>query len=344
MHKKILLIILFFNNLLFSQKEVVEILRANELKPGQTEDHQKLVGNVALKYIDATLFCDEAEVNSKSNDFKAWGNIFINQTNQIKAWGDSLIYEGKSGIGMLYGNVKMKNENSLLKTSLLYFDKNKELVYYLNGGNTSQDSSKIYSRKGFYNTSNKYLMLKDSVQIINPEYTINADTLEYSTSSKTSYFLGPTFIELENENIYCESGFYNRTLEVGQFEENAVLTQNHQSLLADSIYFEKRTNFSEAFENVVLIDAKENLKIKGEYGHFDKKKNVSFITENVLFAQGSDEDDTLYLVCDTLLLKEENDSNKSFYAFWNVKLFQAEMQGKCDSLAYNMKDLSLIHI
>ena len=343
MHKKILLITLFAGNLLFSQKEVVQILSANELKPGETDYHQKLIGNVALKYTDATLFCDIAEVNSKTNDFKAWGKVYINQVGQLKAWGDSLIYDGVAGVGKLYGDVKMKSENSLLKTSLLYFDKNRELVYYLNGANTIQEDSKIYSKKGFYNTSSKYLNLKDSVKVENSEYNIKSDTLEYSTTSRTSYFLGPTFIELAKEKIYCESGFYNRTLEVGQFEKNAVLKQNEQSLMADSIYFEKRTNFSKAYRKVVLIDEKENLKVKGEYGYFDRNNNVSYITQDVLFSQGSEDDDTLYLVCDTLLLKEENDSNKSFYAYWNVKLFQAEMQGKCDSLAYNMKD-SLIKL
>ena len=55
MRKNILLIVLFVNNLLFSQKEVVQIISANELKPGQTEDHQKLIGDVALKYSDAML-------------------------------------------------------------------------------------------------------------------------------------------------------------------------------------------------------------------------------------------------------------------------------------------------
>tara|TARA_Y100000766_G_scaffold77583_1_gene65813 strand:- start:188 stop:1693 length:1506 start_codon:yes stop_codon:yes gene_type:complete len=345
MHKNRLffIITIFLNNLLLSQKEVVEILSANELKPGKTENHQKLIGNVSLKYGDAKLYCNSAEVNGQTNDFKAWGDVYINKPNELKAWGDSLTYDGKSGLGILYGDVKMKSENSLIKTNLLYFDKNKKLVYYLNGANTTQEDSKIYSKKGFYNTSNKYLKLKDSVKIENPEYTIESDTLEYSTNSKTSYFLGPTYITLEKEEIYCESGFYNRTLEIGQFETNAVLKQNDQSLLADSIYFEKRINFSKAYRDVVLIDKKENLKIKGEYGYFNRNSNFSYVTENVIFAQGSEEEDSLYLVCDTLVLQEENDTNKNFYAYWNVKLFQAEMQGKCDSLAYNMKD-SLIKL
>ena len=225
MLKNILLITLFTNNLLFAQKEVVQILSANELKPGATENHQKLVGNVALQYSDAKLFCNIAEVNSITNDFKAWGKVFINQKGEVKAWGDSLIYDGTSGLGKLYGDVKMKSENSLLKTSLLFFDTKRNLVYYLSGGHTNQDESKIFSKKGFYNTTTKYLKLKDSVQIINPEYSIKADTLEYSTNSKTSYFLGPTYIELTEEKIYCESGFYNRTLELGQFEKNAILSK-----------------------------------------------------------------------------------------------------------------------
>lgn len=343
MRKTIFLITLFISNLLLAQKEVVEILSANELKPGRTEDYQKLIGNVALKYDDATLMCDSAEVNGKTHDFNAWGKVYINQKNEIKAWGNSLEYIGATKLGKLVGDVKMKSENTLLKTSVLYFDKTNKLVYYLSGAETKQDEAMIYSKKGFYNTSNKYLKLKDSVVVNHPEYKIFSDTLEYSTESKTSYFLGPTNIQLEKEKIYCESGYYNRTLEIGQFEKNAVLKQDEQALMADSIYFDKRTSLSQAYRDVVLIDDKEHLKVQGEHGYFNRKENYSFITENVLFAQGSEEDDTLYLVCDTLLLKEENDSSKSFYAYWNVKLFQAEMQGKCDSLAYNMQD-SLIKL
>ena len=344
MRNHVLLITLFISNLLFAQKEVVEILNSNELKAGQTPDHQKLIGNVALKYDDAIMYCDSAELNGKTHDFQAWGKVFVKQEQgNIKAWGDYLNYFGATKLGKLTGDVKMKSETTLLKTETLFFDKTNRLVYYLNGGNTIQDDSKIYSKKGFYDTSNKYLKLKDSVEVKNPEYNIKSDTLEYSTNSKTSYFLGPTNIELEKEKIYCESGFYNRTLEIGQFEKNAVLKQDQQSLAADSIYFDKRTSLSEAFRNVVLIDNKEHLKVEGEYGFFNRNKNFSYITNNVLFSQGAENSDTLYLVCDTLLLQEENDSNKSFFAYRNVKLFQAEMAGKCDSLAYNMKD-SLIKL
>ncbi len=343
MCKTIFLLTFFISNLLLSQKEVVKILRSDELKAGKTKDHSKLVGDVALKYDNATLFCDSAEVNSITHDFQAWGNVFINQNNKLKAWGDSLNYEGKTKLGKLIGNVKMKSENSLIKTSLLYFDKTNQVVYYLNGANTLQDNSRIYSKKGFYYTNTKYLRLKDSVSVNHPEYKITSDTLEYDTESKTSIFLGPTNINLENEEIYCEAGYYNSSLEIGQFEKEAVLTQKNQSIKADSIYFEKITNFSEAFFNVVLIDTKENLKVEGQHGYFDRENNISYITKDVLFSQGSEEDDTLYLVCDTLVLREENDSNKSFLAYRNVKLFQAEMQGKCDSLAYNIKD-SLIKL
>ena len=188
MRNKLLLFLILLNNLLLAQKEVVEILRANELRPGRTNDHQKLVGNVILKFDDTKLFCDSAEVNGKTHDFNAWGQVFINQNNTTKAWGDSLIYDGLKKIGKLIGDVKMKSEKSLLKTNTLFFDKENNIVYYINGANTKQDESQIFSKKGFYNTKTKYLKLSDSVRVKNPEYTIKSDTLEYSTNSKTSYF------------------------------------------------------------------------------------------------------------------------------------------------------------
>lgn len=335
--------LLLISNLLLAQKEVVEILSADELKPGKTDDNQRLVGKVVLKYDDAKLYCDSAEINGKTNDFNAWGKVFINQANQMKAWGDSLIYLGAERKARLMGNVKMKSENSLLKTNILYFDRTNSIVYYLNGAHTTQDDSKIYSKKGFYNTQTKYLKLKDSVSVINPDYQIKSDTLEYNTTSKTSYFLGPTHITLTNEQIYCERGFYNKTLEIGQFEQNATIKQEQQALLADSIYFDKNLSISEAFRNVELIDDKEGIHVKGQYGFFNQADNYSFVTDDVLFAQGSSTDDSLYLVCDTLLLKQQNDSSKNFFAYPNVKLFQAEMQAKCDSLAYNNSD-SLIKL
>jgi lipopolysaccharide export system protein LptA len=115
MRNKLLFIIILLNNLLLAQKEVVEILSANELKPGRTDDHQKLVGNVILKFDDTKLFCDSAEVNGKTHDFNAWGEVYINQNNTTKAWGDSLIYDGSRKVGKLSGDVKMKSEKLLIE-------------------------------------------------------------------------------------------------------------------------------------------------------------------------------------------------------------------------------------
>ena len=255
MHSNYLLIILLLiNNLLLSQKKVVEILSTNELKAGKTENHQKLIGNVILKYDDTKLFCDSAEVNSLSNDFVAWGKVYVNKPNKIKAWGERLIYDGAQQIGMLVNDVKMKSDGSILTTELLYFDEKNALVYYLDGANTITDDANIFSKKGFYDTNSKYLKLKDSVRVKNPNYHIKCDTLEYSTVSKTSYFFGPTIIELEKENIYCEAGFYNQSLDIAQFEDNAIFKNEDQILEADSIYFDKTTGITKAYYDVLMQD------------------------------------------------------------------------------------------
>ena len=341
-NNSILIILLLISNLLLSQKKVVEILNATELKAGKTSNHQKLVGKVILQFDNTKLFCDSAEVNSITNDFIAEGKVYINKTNQVKAWGQKLDYDGLNQIGKLIGDVKMKSDASLLTTELLYFDEKRALVYYLNGADILTDDATIYSKKGFYDTKSKYLKLKDSVRVKNPDYYIKSDTLEYSTVSKTSYFLGPTIIELEKEKIYCEAGFYNQSLDIAQFEKNAIFKNEGQVLEADSIYFDKTTGIANAYYDVKMQDTADNIMVTGEEGYFDQKKNYSFVTKNVLFMQGSD-NDTLYLTSDTLIATEDTAGNKSFYAFNNVQLFQNEMQGICDSLAYNFKD-SLIRL
>ncbi len=342
MHNKILFILLFISNLLLSQKKVVEILSANELKAGKTMNHQKLVGKVILKFDDTKLFCDSAEIISTTNDFVAWGKVFINKKNKVKAWGNELEYDGIKKLGKLIGSVKMKSDGSLLETDLLYFDENNALIYYLNGAETTTEDAKIYSKKGFYYSKSKYLKLKDSVRVKNPDYYIQSDTLEYSTISKTSYFLGPTIIKLEQEQIYCEDGFYNQSLDIAQFEENAVFKNGSQILEADSIYFDKASGIAQAYFNVSMQDTSDNIKVNGEEGYFDQKRNYSYITKKVLFTQGSGSD-TLFLTSDTLVATEDTAGNKSFYAYNNVQLFQNEMQGICDSLVYNFKD-SLIRL
>ena len=338
----IFILALLISNLLLSQKKVVEILSTNELKAGKTDNHQKLVGKVILRFDDTKLFCDSAEVNSLTNDFVAWGKVYINKPNQVKAWGEKLVYNGTSLIGMLIGDVKMKNEGSILTTDLLYFDEKNTLIYYLNGANTITDDATIFSKKGFYDTNSKYLKLKDSIRVKNPNYHIKCDTLEYSTISKTSYFFGPTLIELEKEQIYCEAGFHNQSLNIAQFEENAILKNEGQVLEADSIYYDKTTGIAMAYYNVKMQDTSDNIIVTGEEGYFDQNNNYSFVTKNVMFMQGSD-NDTLYLTSDTLIATEDTLKNKSFYAFNNVQLFQNDMQGICDSLAYNFKD-SLIRL
>jgi lipopolysaccharide export system protein LptA len=57
------------------------------------------------------------------------------------------------------------------------------------------------------------------VVLINPDYVMNCDTLEYNTQTKISKFKGPTTIKGEDTDIYAENGWYNTDTDIAEFNE-----------------------------------------------------------------------------------------------------------------------------
>ena len=320
----------------------VEILNAKSLKPGKSADHQKLVGDVILQQGAAKLFCDSAEINQLNNDFDAWGKVFINKGDSIKDWGDSLKYFGSTETGKLMSNAKLKKGNTLLKTKVLYMDQKRDIFYYLSPAVITMDQTVITSKKGYYFNASGKITFKDSVVVKDPEYTITADTLDYYSNSEKVVFQGPTDIVTEQDSIYCERGFYNPNTKIAEFRKNARVASEENILFGDSIWVEELSGISRAYQNVMLLDTANKIKILGHFAFFDQNNNTSMVTDSALFIQELD-DDTLYMHGDTIRAKEDSAGVKSFYVHYGVRMYKNDMQAVCDSMAYSFKD-SLIRL
>ena len=97
-------------------------------------DIQVLVGNVLLRHDDVYLYCDSAHLNQKSNSFKAFGHVKIEQGDSLEIYSKRLNYNGNTKIGHLYHNVKMINGEVTLYTDTLIYNREKNLGYYTCGG------------------------------------------------------------------------------------------------------------------------------------------------------------------------------------------------------------------
>jgi lipopolysaccharide export system protein LptA len=316
----------------------VKILHAKKLTDGRAKNYQKLIGKVGLQSGEMTLYCDSAEINQINSDFWAWGKVYmVRAGGEVKAWGDSLKFDGINRKGVMYGTpVKLQKGKEQLLTNRLYFDENRNVAYYLSGGEITKEDVKITSEIGYYFTKAETMHLRDSVLITHPDYTIYSDSLIYNVKQDFARFYGPTNIYKDEDHVYCERGFFSNPQEKFEFVKNAKIESKENTIFADSIWVDQKNEISKAYTNVLLRDTANKVDIYGQYAFFNQANSTSFVTDSVLFEQQMD-GDTLFMTCDTLRALEV-DSVKEFYAYHKVKLFKKDLQGKCDSLSYSFKD------
>ena len=329
-----------------SNKTQVTIKQADRLyRDDRVSDAQVLQGNVIFEHDEALMYCDSALIFQEDNSLEAYGNIKINQGDTISITGDSLFYSGDEKLAKLRGNIFFKEKDLKLTTNILNYDLNSGVATYHSGGTivSSENSNKLSSRTGTYNSKTETLFFKDSVRLINPEYTIESDTLTYNTLMEVSYFHGPTFIRSDENLIYCEHGWYDTQNEISSFWSNTYIISKEQKLEGDSIYYDRNIGIGEAYGNVQITDTINKVIINGDIAIHDEKNDSSLVTRNAIFTQIEDLD-TLYLHADTLTFKIDSATKRqSFRGFHNVALFKKDLQARCDSIAYNEQD-SLMHM
>ena len=303
----------------------------------------RLVGNVRMKHEDILLFCDSAYLNQETNHFKGYGRVHIIKSDTLELFGDRLDYNGTSRLAQLKGRVIMEHESSTLHTDNLDYDMEDEIAWYYDGGQIVDSLNILESRWGYYYVDMEEYHFKDNVFLSNEDNTLSTDTLRYDSKNEMIYFLGPTQIFGDTNYIYCENGWYDSRRNFSSFNQNAVFQSGEQVLSGDSLLYDRDNEISEAFGNVMARDTLENSIIKGHKLFYNESKNILMVTENALFIM-AEEPDSLFLHADTLYSYiEDSLDSRRILAYHKVQFYREDIQGRCDSLDYLVKD-SIIYL
>jgi len=324
----------------FAQKQRIKLLNADELKFDDSQSNaRKLIGNVRFKHNDMIMDCDSAYLYAETNTLYAYSNVKMVRGDSITIIGDSLKYFGDSRTGKLRGNAMIDAPNQLLRTNFLDFDAVANTVSYYGGGNiiNKANAQTLYSRHGFYNGNTKVYNFKDSVRIVDSNYTISADTLQYNLVTEYTRFLGPTNITSDSSFIYCESGFYNQETGESEFNCNAYLQNKDQIIEADSIFYQRSLGYAHCYNDVVITDTTNNIKVFGDYGYYNEVDSTSLVTGNAEMLQAF-KTDSLFLHADTLRATKDSVGNNIIQCFWQVQFYKPDLKGKCDSLTIGESD------
>lgn len=306
-------------------------------------DDQILLNNVVLYHDGAFMFCDSAYLNEEENKFKAFGTVRVEQGDTLFMYSNYLEYDGNTLLLKARENVRLENKDVTLFTDSLDFDRAANIGYYFDGGMLVDSVNELTSFWGQYEPSKNFSLFRDSVRLVNPNFTMQTNTLTYNTATKIANILGQTLIESDSATIYSTNGWYNTLTEESLLLDNSIVTnkEGYRILTGDSISYHRKEGYGEVFGNMFVHDTIDKVILQGNYGIYDQHINYAMATDSA-YAFSYSEPDTLFLHADTLKLTTDS-IYKQLNAYYGVRFYRSDLQGVCDSLQFSNVD-SVLHL
>jgi len=324
--------------------ERIELIQADSAHYDEQKGKyiRMLMGNVKLKHGNAIMSCDRANLDDLENTFEAFGNVHIFQADTINIRGDHLFYTGDTKVARIDGNVVMVDEDMRLTTNAITYNMETRNGYYTSGGVLTSGRDRLTSQIGSYNGYSKRVGFRKNVKLVNPEYTMEGDTLIYGTVSKKAWFYGPTTISSEEDTIYCNYGWYNTREETASFSKRATIVSGTNTISGDSLDYNRNTSIGLAYDNIEVYDSKEDIRVYGNYGWSNQLSKETMVTKDPWAKKYMDED-SMYIRADTFYYRTDTADTlgKILSAYRNASVFKQDVQAVCDSLTYRMVDSAM---
>jgi lipopolysaccharide export system protein LptA len=314
----------------------IRLVRADSLIGVQKEGipYNTLVGNVILEQKGTTLNCDSAHLFIESNYVEAFGNVSILASNGATVHCDYLRYNGNTHIAFLKNNVSIVDGTNTLQSEELTYNVITKIATYNNGATLQADNTTLNSNTGIYNGKTKDAYFKGDVLVTDPKFTVNSRELKYNTEKKYTTFLDESTINIDNTTIYGKRGTYDSKKEEGLFttRSSVINDKDNQEIIADHLFYNKKTGIQTANGHVVINDNKENRRLLA-----DKVYNNEITT--IMKAEGNVEIDefkdgrVIYAA-----YAQYTKRNKYMMAQKKVLIFDSAQNTilNCDKIEYNL--------
>lgn len=339
----LLLLLVMPGSLIAQTKRKVEIEQADALLHNEAiiANAQRLIGNVRIRHNNIVMWCDSAYSYTDVNVVDGFGNVHILKDDTLHLYADFVNYNGDTKWARARRHVKLINKTTTLTTDSLNYDMNVGIGYYDNYGTIVDSTSTLNSKIGEYYVDEDRAYFKTEVKTVTEDYTLESDTLIYELGTGVASIVGPTNIYDEKNNLYAIDGYYNTRTGKADLYKRPVITSKEQNITADSIFYDKVTGNGLARGNADIHDLKNKVIVKGNRAVYNDIEETSQVTDSAQFWFYS-EQDTLFLHADTLkTIPDSIAGEKIVQAYFDVRFYRADMQGKCDSLVYWSKDSTI---
>ena len=300
-------------------------------------DAQILNGDVCFRHDSSYMYCDSAYFFEATNSLEAFSNVRMEQGDTLFVYGNYLFYDGNTRIAYLRENVRMENGQVTLFTDSLNYERMPDIGYYFEGGLIVDSLNQLSSFYGQYSPSTKLAIFNDSVRLENERFTLYSDTLHYRTDTKIATILGPSVIVSDSGTIYSSRGWYDTVNDMSMLLDRSQVVSGDRVLTGDSIAYDRKVGFGEAFGGMSIQDTARHVTLEGEYGFYDERTDYAFATDSARFLEYS-QGDTLFLHADTLRMVTIDSTYREIKAYYGVRFYRTDLQGVCDSMQFNTRD------
>jgi lipopolysaccharide export system protein LptA len=308
---------------------------------------QKLTGEVVFVLEKFTIQADNAIYYDKKKLIEAQSHVQITHEDGSTIVADWLVYEEDSHVAKLRGHVVYESGVTTFYTDYFDYDMETQQGHFVQGGKLIEGDNVLTSESGQYNDLEKAATFSQKVTLVNKDYTLQCDTLYYSTVTKIARFEGTTKITSQDGKHTLttrERGEYNTSSQQSIFAQSTVDTEGY-TLYGDLIRVDKAEEVYTATGHVKLIAREDDIIISGDYGQYKKEEGIAEVFGNALMTKRLEED-ALYLSADTFVAtrnKSAKDSTDNIIvrACHNVKIYKEDLQGKADSMVYQGADATI---
>lgn len=348
----------------YTKGDLIELLSGATQAEGFGYDSLvKVVGrNITFKQGDRFIFCDSAYFYPKRNFVKAMGNVQIAEEGASTISARTMDFDANSGTLMARGDANFSKGQTNLRAPAIDYNVNSKIAYYFGNGTLTDGQNQLTSESGSYDSNSKNLFARKNVRSkgISEEgepYEINSDTLTYNDFSKVVKFLGKEAkVTTKEGTIYASDGEFNTKTKKSKLKGRPRIETEEYILKGDFLDYDQIQQRGEAKGNAEIYSKKDNIYINAHEGKMNGKQGISrFFGGRAYMRMIDEKNDTLWVVADTLIsvgtkFKDKNEKMtqkdsleaekqpKMMLAYNNVKIYKSDLQGLCDSLAYNMKD------
>lgn len=243
-----------------------------------------------LKYLIHVLFCGAFNVIVNAQTGMQGGKIQVINANTFE-----VMNKGKGEVRKLVGDVRLKQENTLLYCDSAYlFPEINYVEAYRNVRINHNDSVDFFGDILRYDGKTRVARLEKNVSMVDPHSTLTSNELDFDLSqNKASYYNGGKLVNGSNTLTSRTGYYYTRTKEL-YFKKDVRLLAEDFTMTSDTLRYNTVTKVATFYGRTVIVSEEDTVYCHAGTYNTQKQSGVLWKRPVIRSAENTLVADTIY--------------------------------------------------